>query len=129
MQIFSAFKTHIATAIPTLSGRVFPTNSVVGYDAPYCTYELSYSRKLQTLQGYAGETEFDYQFNFWNVSFDTAKANAEAFWDYINPYRGAFGDCYLEEVEYIGETESSDLAASKVRFNAILELRFKCIKI
>jgi hypothetical protein len=129
LNIFSAFRVHIPTAVPTLLGRVFPVNAVEGFETPYCSYELTNTNKLQTLDGYAGETQFDYQFNFWDVSYDGAKAKAEAFWNYINSYRGNFGDCYLQEVEFINEFELSDLAVSKVRFNDILEIRFKCTKL
>lgn len=128
-EIYSGFPTAIATAVATLTDRVFPTNAVEGYSTPYCTYELINSLKVQTLEGYAGEGEFDYQFNFYDISFDQAKANANAFWEYIKNYRGTLGGMILQDTGYLNESESSDLAASKVRYNAILELRFFCIPI
>jgi hypothetical protein len=128
MNIYSAFPTAVATAVPALAGRVFPVNAVEGYATPYCTYSLINTSRIQTLNGYDGEVSFDYQFNFYDVSYDQAKTNATAFWDYIQTVTGTFGSYTLQCVEFMNETETSDLAASKVRFNAILEVRFICVK-
>jgi hypothetical protein len=126
VNIYKAFPTAIATAVPTLSKRVFPAYSVEGFASPYCSYQEIYVDRLQTLDGYAGEATFEYQFNFWDVSYDQAKTNATAFWDYINTVTGAFGDYILDNVQHIHETEDTDMAAAKIKFNAILELRFIC---
>lgn len=127
MNIFSAFPTHVANAVPSLADRIFPVNGVENFDTPYCSYQKTHSNPLQTLDGFEGEISFDYQFNFYDESFDTADDNANTFWEYIKNYTGAFGDYILEEVEFLTSSESSDLVASRIRFNAILEIRFKCI--
>lgn len=103
------------SAIAGLSNKVFPIMAVQGTPAPYLTYTLGSNGRENTLMGYDGLVQSQYQIDLYHLTYANLKALKKLVIANIKTYNqrniGGTGP-YIQQVEIITDFDTYEEAVN-----------------